>query len=92
MLDDVEDRCSKGLDQFFGKVRADTLDHPQSEVLLNALDGTRRDHPQLMCPELQAVVSVVRPLPLALDKLPRTYRCRVTDDCYQLPMPSCLDP
>ena len=91
-LDYVEDRSSEGLDQFFGKVRADTLDHPRSEVLLNALDGTRRDHPQLMCPELQAVVSVVRPLPLALDKLPSTYSRRGTDDCHQLPLPSCLDP
>ena len=52
------------------------------------LGGTTR----LMRPELQAVVSVVRPLPLALDKLPRTYRRRGTDDYHQLPMPSCLDP
>src|SRR5262249_9378288 len=43
LLNDVKDLCPKGLDQLFGKVWPDAFDHPGTEILLNAFQGTGWD-------------------------------------------------
>src|SRR5262245_12957767 len=43
LFNNVKDLFPEGLDQLFGKVRANTFDHPRAEILLNAFEGTGWD-------------------------------------------------
>ena len=76
LLDDVEDLLPEGTDQLFREVRADALDHAGAEVLLDALQGTGRDDPQVLGLELKAVLAVVGPGSGALDVFPGRDRGR----------------
>ena len=63
-LDYVEDRSSEGLDQFFGKVRADTLDLPDPRYFSmpsTVLGGTTRSSCALNCKPVASVVSSTPP-------------------------------
>ncbi len=47
LLDDLEHRLAKGLDQLLREVRPDALDHARAQVLLDAVEGARRNDAQL---------------------------------------------
>jgi len=70
LLDDVENLLAEGADQLFREVRADALDHPGPEVLLDAFQGAGRDDPQVLGLELKTVLAVVGPGAGALDIFP----------------------
>src|SRR5215813_8828817 len=92
LRNDVKDLRAKGLDQLFGKVRADAFDHAGAEIFFNTFEGTRRDDAQRLRLELQAMRPIVDPHTLPLNVLPRVNRCRGADDRHQIAVPTDLDP
>ena len=68
-VDDVEDRGAERVHEAPGEVRADPLDEAGAEVLLDALDGRRRDRREAAGRELHAVDAVVHPRAFGLDEL-----------------------
>jgi hypothetical protein len=91
-LDDVKDLLTEGTDQLAGEVRANALDHPGAQVLLNAFERGGRDDPQVPALELKAVLAVVRPGAGAFDVFPRRDAGRRADDGHQLALAPDLDP
>ena len=90
-LDDVEHRLAEGLDHFPGVDRPDPADHAGGEILLDALDGTRRRGAHETRLELLAVGPVVDPFPRGGDPFAGGDRRRVADDGDEITMPACLD-
>ena len=90
-LDDVEHRLAEGLDHFPGVDRPDPADHAGGEILLDALDGTRRRGAHETRLELLAVGPVVDPFPRGGDPFAGGDGRRVADDGDEITMPACLD-
>ena len=91
-LDDGEDVLAESLHQHLGEMGADPLDHAGTEVLLDALQGARRDVFQVGCLELEPVGPVVMPDAHALDELAGGDGGGAPDYRNQFPMPLDLDP
>ena len=90
-LDDVEHRLAEGLDHFPGVDRPDPADHAGGEILLDALDGTRRRGAHETRLELLAMGPVVDPFPRGGDPFAGGDRRRVADDGDEITMPARLD-
>jgi hypothetical protein len=91
VFDDLEHLLPEGPDQLGGEVRADAFDHPGTEVFLDPFQGTGWYHPQLTGLELQAMLTVVDPGPLAFDILARTDAGGAADHGDQLALAARLD-
>jgi hypothetical protein len=92
LLNDVKDVFLEGLDQLFSKVWSNTFDHPRTEILFHAFEGTGWDDAEGLRLELQAVGPIVDPDALALNILARgDGRCRA-DDGNQVAVATDLDP
>ena len=90
-LDDVEHRLAEGLDHLPGVDRADAADHAGGEILLDALDGTRRRGAHETRLELLAMGAVVDPFARGGDPLAGGDRGRVADDGDEIAMAARLD-
>ena len=71
LFNDVKHLLAKRLDEFFGKVRPDTFDHPRTQILFNAFEGTRRDDAEGLRLKLEPMRPIVHPHALALNVLAR---------------------
>ena len=76
----------------FGKVRTDAFDHPGTEVLFDAFQGTGWDDAEGLRLELQAMHPIVHPDALSLNVLARGNRRCGTHDGDEVPMATDLDP
>src|SRR5262249_29524111 len=83
LVDDLQGARAEDLDDLAGEVRADALDEAGAEVAGDALGGVRRRGAQLVGPELQAVVAVLRPGARGLDVLAGHGTGQVTDHRHQ---------
>ena len=92
LLDDVEHRLAESAHQFPGEVRADPLDHAGAQVLLDAIEGARGDHPQIARLEWQPMLAIVDPPALGLEGLAGGEAGRRADDGDQLALPAHLHP
>ncbi len=86
VLDDVEHPLAEGPYQLAGEVRADALHHTRAQVLLDAVQGARRDDPEGRGLELEPVLAVVDPSPLAFDVLAGGDGRRRADHSHQVPL------
>ena len=92
VLDDLEDLRAEHAHELRREVGADAPDHPRAEVLLDAFEGARRDHPQVFRPELEPVPSVVDPGPGRLHELAGTDRHGGPDHGDRLAAPGGVHP
>src|SRR5215468_8694201 len=69
LFNNVKHLLAKRLDEFFGEMWANALDHPRSQILLNALQSTWWHDPECLRLELQAMGPIVDPDALPLNVL-----------------------
>ena len=92
VLDDFEDVRPERADELCGEVGTDAPDHPRAEVLFDAFEGGRRNHPEVLRPELEAVAPVVDPHAVRLDELAGPDRCGGSDHRDRLAPPRGVHP
>ena len=90
-FDDVEHLRAERLHQLAREVRADALDEARAQVLLDSFEGGRRDDPQRLGAELDAVGGVVHPGAAAIDLFARADRGGAAHHGRQLPAAPDLD-
>ena len=91
-LDDVEHLLPERLDHLLGVYRADAADHSRAQVLLDAINGSRRGGAHEARLELLAMGAVVDPFTRCGNPLTGRYGGGMADDRDQIAMAACLDP